>query len=146
MADVAALTDLAAWVEAWLQHRRLPRGIDPTGRIVASVETDAAGMTTREVRIARTDGKPALLVLQVHSIDRISTVHEPQVHAACNSWNAAHRVPRAWISEHDATLKVVIESSVPLEALTEECVRRTGDMTIDAAVDFWHWVDLKTDW
>jgi len=140
------MTQLTEWVDCWLQTRGLPRGISPNGLIVAQVESDDSGTTLREVRCGRTDGSEPLLVIQVHSADRIAQTHGAQVHAACNRWNVTHRLPRAWVADGDTTLKVVLETSLPEASLTKECVRRTGDETVDGAVDFWRWVDLHADW
>ena len=140
------MTVLTDWVEAWLHTRQLPRGITPTGQIVASLETDDTGTTLREVRCSRTNGSEPLLVIQIHSADRIAQTRAAQVHAACNQWNVAHRLPRAWVADNDTTLKVVVETSLPEAALTEECVRRAGNETIDGAIDFWRWVDLHAEW
>lgn len=140
------MTELAEWVESWLETRELPRGMSRSGLIVASVESDGAGRTLREVRCGRSDGSQALLVIQVHSADRISQTHAAQVHATCNRWNVAHRLPKAWVADHGTTLKVVLETSLPESALTPECVLRTGNQTVDGAMDFWRWVDLHADW
>ena len=140
------MTELTDWVDHWLRERELPRAITPTGLIVAPVETDETGATLREVRCGRTNGSEPLLVIQVHSADRISNAHAAQVHAACNRWNAAHRLPRAWVTDDDTTLKVVVETSLPEASLTEECVRRTGNETIARAIDFWRWADLHAEW
>ena len=140
------MTELADWLESWLKARRLPRGIDPAGMMVASVERDDGGATRREVRCGRTDGSEPLLVIQVHSADRIAPCHAAQVLAACNRWNAQHRLPRAWIAEQDSFLKVVHETSLPEAALTEAAVERAGNATVDGAIAFWRFVDLKADW
>lgn len=140
------MTELTDWVDTWLQARELPRGITRAGLIVAPVESDDDGATLREVRCGRTNGSEPLLVIQVHSADRMTQAHAAQVHAACNRWNVAHRLPRAWVADNGTTLKVVLEASLPETALTEECVRRTGDETVDGAMDFWRWADLHAEW
>jgi hypothetical protein len=140
------MTELADWIETWLDHRALPRGVTPSGLVVAAVERDEGGATRREVRCGRTGGAVPLLVLQVHSTDRIAPAHAAQVHATCNRWNAGHRLPRAWLEEREAGLRVVLETSLPAAALTEAAVARAGDATVDGAVSFWRSVDLEADW
>jgi hypothetical protein len=139
------MTTLADWTYDWLDSRNLPAKVDRRGIVYAPLEFSADGRASRELRVGRTRAPNPVVSLSVYSADRIAVHRAPQVYAACNRWNAARRLGRAWVSETD-TLGVVVQAVLPVAAATPDSLRRTGDAVIASAVEFWRWADLNADW
>lgn len=138
-------TPIADWTYRWLDSRGLPTKVDRRGVVYAPVEFAHDERVARELRIGR-DTTSGSIMLTVHSRDRITGAHAPRVFAACNRWNSRRRIGRAWVSEGDSTLSILIGATLPVASMTEQTLRLVGDAVVDGAVDFWRWVDLSADW